>query len=78
MSSQDISGSYGINRIMFGNKYHSHVLFVGTDSLKSLTDSMKNAYASDSYVKYLKEVGEVRSNLNTKLVQYVKFYPAER
>ena len=78
MSSQDISGSYGINRLMFGNKYHSHVLFVGTDSLKSLTDSMKNAYASNSYVKYLKEVGEVRSNLNTKLVQYVKFYPAER
>ena len=78
MVSQDFPGSYGINRLVFGNKYYTHMIFAGSKSMKELVESSYDLYASDAYKEYLTEVSEIRGKFYTKLVQFVKAYPAER
>ena len=50
MESQESVGSFGINRILFGNKYYTHMIYLGSNSLSELTNSMKTCllYTSDA------------------------------
>ena len=78
MESQESVGSFGINRIMFGNKYQTHMIFLGSTSMTELTDSMKTAFSSSAYQTYLNEVEDIRTNVQTRMAQFVKAYPNER
>ena len=44
MSSQldAVKGSFGMNRVLFGNRYVSHMVYVGNESLDELLNSQKN------------------------------------
>ena len=78
MESQESVGSFGINRIMFGNKYQTHMIFLGSTSMTELTDSMKTAFSSRAYQTYLNKVEDIRTNVQTRMAQFVKAYPNER
>ena len=76
MSSQMdvVKNSFGLNRIAFGNRYVSHMVYIGNESLSELLESQKNVTSSDEFAMFSKEVKSVRENVNIELVQLVKFY----
>ena len=78
MESQESVGSFGINRILFGNKYYTHMIYLGSNSLSELTNSMKTAFSSRDYQTYLNKVEDIRTNVQTRMAQFVKAYPNER
>ena len=77
-ANSDSVGSYGINRVLFGNKYVSHMIFSGSNSLDDLVSGLKQTYSSDAYTSFSRKVGKIRKTVNTTLAQLIKAYPAQR
>ena len=77
-STADSFGSYGINRVVYGNKYVSHMLYNGANSIQDLNDSLDEVYASNEFKTFNRKVGNIRKLVNSTLAQLVKAYPAER
>ena len=77
-STADSFGSYGINRVVYGNKYVSHMLYNGSNSIQELNDALDEVYASNEFKSFNRKVGNIRKLVNSTLAQLVKAYPAER
>ena len=77
-STADSFGSYGINRVVYGNKYVSHMLYNGSNSIQELNDALGEVYASNEFKSFNRKVGNIRKLVNSTLAQLVKAYPAER
>ena len=77
-STADSFGSYGINRVVYGNKYVSHMLYNGSNSIQELNDGLNEVYASNEFKTFNRKVGNIRKLVNSTLAQLVKAYPAER
>ena len=77
-STADSFGSYGINRVVYGNKYVSHMLYNGSNSIQELNDALDEVYASNEFKSFNRKVGNIRKLVNSTLAQLVKVYPAER
>ena len=79
MSSQlnTFDGSFGLNRIAYGNRYVSHMVYLGADSMDQLDKGIKSAIASKDYMDFASDVSSIRQNINVELVQLVKFYTGE-
>ena len=77
-STGDAFGSYGINRVVYGNKYVSHMLYNGSNSIQELNDGLDQVYASNEFKTFNRKVGNIRKLVNSTLAQLVKAYPAER
>ena len=77
-STGDSFGSYGINRVVYGNKYVSHMLYNGSNSVQELNDGLNEVYASNEFKTFNRKVGNIRKLVNSTLAQLVKAYPAER
>ena len=77
-STADSFGSYGINRVVYGNKYVSHMLYNGSNSIQELNDALDEVYASKEFNSFNRKVGNIRKLVNSTLAQLVKAYPAER
>ena len=77
-STADSFGSYGINRVVYGNKYVSHMLYNGSNSIQELNDALDEVYASKEFNSFNRKVGNIRTLVNSTLTQLVKAYPAER
>ena len=77
-STADSFGSYGINRVVYGNKYVSHMLYNGSNSVQELNDGLDEVYASNEFKTFNRKVGNIRKLVNSTLAQLVKAYPAER
>ena len=77
-STADSFGSYGINRVVYGNKYVSHMLYNGANSIQDLNDSLDEVYASNEFKTFNRKVGNIRKLVNSSLAQLIKAYPAER
>ena len=77
-STGDAFGSYGINRVVYGNKYVSHMLYNGSNSIQELNDGLDEVYASNEFKTFNRKVGNIRKLVNSTLAQLVKAYPAER
>ncbi len=79
MSSQldAIKGSFGMNRVLFGNRYVSHMVYVGNESLDELLNSQKTVLSSDEFMDFSMDVKDIRQNVNVELVSLVKYYTGE-
>ena len=77
-STGDAFGSYGINRVVYGNKYVSHMLYNGSNSIQELNDGLDQVYTSNEFKTFNRKVGNIRKLVNSTLAQLVKAYPAER
>ena len=77
-STADSFGSYGINRVVYGNKYVSHMLYNGSNSVQELNDGLDEVYASNEFKTFNRKVGNIRKLVNSTLAQLIKAYPAER
>ncbi len=73
----NVSGSFGMNRVLFGNRYSSHMVYVGNESLDALLKSQKAVLSSESFLDFSMDVKDIRQNVNVELVSLVKFYTGE-
>lgn len=73
----NISGSFGMNRVLFGNRYVSHMVYVGNESLDGLLTSQNAVLSSDAFLDFSMDVKDIRQNVNVELVSLVKFYTGE-
>ena len=73
----NVSGSFGMNRVLFGNRYSSHMVYVGNESLDALLKSQKAVLSSESFSDFSMDVKDIRQNVNVELVSLVKFYTGE-
>ncbi len=73
----NVSGSFGMNRVLFGNRYTSHMVYVGNESLDALLKSQKAVLSSDAFLDFSMDVKDIRQNVNVELVSLVKFYTGE-
>ena len=72
-----ITQSFGLNRVVFGNRYVTHMVYVGHDSLDALLKSQETVLSSDEFSEFYEDVKDIRTNVNTELVQLVKYYTGE-
>ena len=79
MSSQlnTFDGSFGLNRIAYGNRYVSHMVYLGANSMDQLDKGIKSATSSKEYMDFASDVSSIRQNIYVELVQLVKFYTGE-
>jgi len=73
----NVNGSFGMNRVLFGNRYSSHMVYVGNESLDALLKTQKAVLSSDAYAEFSKDIKDYRQNFNVELVSLVKFYTGE-
>ena len=73
----NINGSFGMNRVLFGNRYVSHMVYVGNESLDGLLNSQNAVLSSDAFLDFSMDVKDIRQNVNVELVSLVKFYTGE-
>ncbi len=73
----NINGSFGMNRVLFGNRYVSHMVYVGNESLDGLLTSQNAVLSSDAFLDFSMDVKDIRQNVNVELVSLVKFYTGE-
>lgn len=73
----NINGSFGMNRVLFGNRYVSHMVYVGNESLDGLLNSQNAVLSSDAFLDFSEDVKNIRQNVNVELVSLVKFYTGE-
>lgn len=73
----NINGSFGMNRVLFGNRYVSHMVYVGNESLDGLLTSQNAVLSSDAFLDFSEDVKDIRQNVNVELVSLVKFYTGE-
>ena len=73
----NINGSFGMNRVLFGNRYVSHMVYVGNESLDGLLSSQNAVLSSDAFLDFSEDVKDIRQNVNVELVSLVKFYTGE-
>jgi len=66
-----------MNRVLFGNRYSSHMVYIGNESLNDLLESQKAVLSSDAFTKFSADVMDIRQNINVELVSLVKFYTGE-
>ena len=66
-----------MNRVLFGNRYTSHMVYVGNESLDALLKSQKAVLSSDAFLDFSMDVKDIRQNVNVELVSLVKFYTGE-
>ena len=69
----NINGSFGMNRVLFGNRYVSHMVYVGNESLDGLLTSQNAVLSSDAFLDFSEDVKNIRQNVNVELVSLVKF-----
>ena len=50
----NVNGSFGMNRVLFGNRYSSHMVYVGNESLDALLSTQKAVLSSDAYAEFSK------------------------
>ena len=70
----NIPGSFGLNAIPYGNRYSSHMVYLGADSMSELSEAFTNVINSNDFKEFAKSTGDIRTLVNTELVQLVKTY----
>ena len=73
----NVKGSFGMNRVLFGNRNASHMVYVGNESLDALLNTQNAVLSSNAYSEFSEDIKDYRQNFNVELVSLVKFYTGE-
>ena len=79
MNSQlgNVPGSFGLNTISYGNRYVSHMVYLGADSMSELSNALKNVRSTSDFAEFASSVKDIRVSVNSELVQYVTSFNGE-
>ena len=72
-----IPGSFGLNTISYGNRYVSHMVYLGANSMSDLSNALKNVRGTPEFSKFQNVAKDIRVNVNAELVQYVTSFNGE-
>ena len=73
----NIPGSFGLNAISYGNRYVSHMVYLGANSMKDLSDSLAKVRSTEDFAEFASVAKDIRVNVNAELVQFVKNFNGE-
>ena len=68
----NIPGSFGLNAISYGNRYASHMVYLGADSMSELSEGFSKVTSSTDFGEFIEDAGNIRTVVNSELVQLVK------
>ena len=74
---ENTKGSFGLNAVSYGNRYANYMVYIGADSVSELNDSIAKVRQTESYKDYTSATSDMLSNINSEMVQLVKFYTGE-
>ena len=74
---ENTKGSFGLNAVSYGNRYANYMVYIGADSVSELNDSIAKVRQTESYKNYTSATSDMLSNINSEMVQLVKFYTGE-
>lgn len=70
----NIPGSFGLNSIPYGNRYSSHMVYLGANSMSELSDGFLTVINSSDFAEFDTSTSQIRSIVSNELVQLVKAY----
>jgi hypothetical protein len=72
-----IPGSFGLNTISYGNRYVSHMVYLGANSMSDLSNALKEVRGTPEFAEFAGVAKDIRANVNAELVQYVTSFNGE-
>tara|TARA_B100000965_G_scaffold335037_1_gene300735 strand:+ start:1435 stop:2169 length:735 start_codon:yes stop_codon:yes gene_type:complete len=74
-SSLDLfDGSFGLNAVAFGNRYSTHMVYIGADSMADLSEGLAAVRSTDTYKEFVEDTSGIVSGVHSQMVQFVKNY----
>ena len=72
-SSLDLfDGSFGLNAVAFGNRYSTHMVYIGADSMTELSEGLAAVRSTDTYKEFVSNTSDIVSGVHSQMVQFVK------
>ena len=72
-SSLDLfDGSFGLNAVAFGNRYSTHMVYIGADSMADLSEGLAAVRSTDTYKEFVEDTSGIVSGVHSQMVQFVK------
>lgn len=65
-------GSFGLNAVAYGNRYSTHMVYIGADSMQELADGLAAVRETDTYKDFVQETTGIVSGVHSQMVQFVK------
>ncbi|MDC0213641.1 hypothetical protein OAL14_02415 [Gammaproteobacteria bacterium] len=72
-----LTNSYGLEGIIAGSKDFSHFVYIGHTDSAALVENFAKVSASSAYAEYSKAVANLRTSVNTSMIQIVKSWPRQ-
>ena len=78
-AAQDVAlRSYGNNLAGFGNDKFTNSVYVGAATLTQLAQIQQALFAHPAYADFSKTTSDIRENVNTTQVLFIKSYPRQQ
>ena len=72
-SSLDLfDGSFGLNAVAYGNRYSTHMVYIGADSMSELSEGLAAVRSTDTYKDFVENTSDIVSGVHSQMVQFVK------
>ena len=66
-------GSFGLNAVAFGNRYSTHMVYIGADSMADLSEGLAAVRSTDTYKEFVEaQQWMIVSGVHSQMVQFVK------
>ena len=65
-------GSFGLNAVAFGNRYSTHMVYIGADSMTDLSEDLAAVRSTDTYKDFVEDTSGIVSGVHSQMVQFVK------
>ena len=65
-------GSFGLNAVAFGNRYSTHMVYIGADSMTDLSEGLAAVRSTDTYKDFVEDTSGIVSGVHSQMVQFVK------
>ena len=67
-SSLDLfDGSFGLNAVAYGNRYSTHMVYIGADSMSELSEGLAAVRSTDTYKDFVENEGWLKSRESGKM-----------
>ena len=65
-------GSFGLNAVAYGNRYSTHMVYIGADSMSELSSGLAAVRSTDTYKEFITDTSNIVSGVHSQMVQFVK------
>ena len=69
---ENTAGSFGLNAVAYGNRYSTHMVYIGADSMSELSEGLAAVRSTDTYKEFVEDTSDIVSGVHSQMVQFVK------